>query len=115
MNGYAEGVLTTTHVQSRRLAAVQAPVIPIVGRWIAETPGTHLARPGRRLVRPAARGDRGGAARSDRALGDHRYGPVEGLPTLVEALEEKLARENGIAVRPREPRASSPPAATWRS
>jgi hypothetical protein len=30
----------TTHAQSRRLAAVQAPVIPIVGRWIAETPGT---------------------------------------------------------------------------
>src|SRR6478609_8544277 len=26
--------------QSRRLAAVQLPVIPIVARWIAETPGT---------------------------------------------------------------------------
>lgn len=33
-------------------------------------------------------------------LGDHRYGPVEGLPDLVETLEAKLARENGIRVRP---------------
>lgn len=34
------------------------------------------------------------------SLGDHRYGPVEGLPALVEAIEAKLARENGIIVRP---------------
>jgi len=27
-------------IESRRLAAVQTPVIPIVSRWIAETPGT---------------------------------------------------------------------------
>lgn len=31
---------------------------------------------------------------------DHRYGPVEGLPSLVAALEGKLARENGIHVAP---------------
>ena len=30
----------STFRESRRLAAVQTPVIPIVGRWIAETPGT---------------------------------------------------------------------------
>ncbi len=40
------------------------------------------------------------ARRFGATLGDHRYGPVEGLPELVEALESKLARENGIAVRP---------------
>ena len=34
------------------------------------------------------------------ALADHRYGPVEGLPDLVSAVETKLARENGIIVRP---------------
>jgi aspartate/methionine/tyrosine aminotransferase len=33
-------------------------------------------------------------------LADHRYGPVEGLPALVAAIEDKLARENGIIVRP---------------
>lgn len=32
--------------------------------------------------------------------GDHRYGLVEGLPGLLEALETKLARENQIVVRP---------------
>lgn len=31
---------------------------------------------------------------------DHRYGPVEGLPDLVEALEAKLAAENRIPARP---------------
>ena len=31
---------------------------------------------------------------------DHRYGPVEGLPDLIDALEAKLAAENGIRVRP---------------
>jgi aspartate/methionine/tyrosine aminotransferase len=34
------------------------------------------------------------------ALSDHRYGPVEGLPELVAVVEAKLARENGIVVRP---------------
>jgi aspartate/methionine/tyrosine aminotransferase len=31
---------------------------------------------------------------------EHRYGPVEGLPVLIDALGEKLARENGIDVGP---------------
>ena len=31
---------------------------------------------------------------------DHRYGLVEGLPALLDALETKLARENNIRVRP---------------
>ena len=39
------------------------------------------------------------ARRFGNALTDHRYGPVEGLPALVEAIEDKLARENGIRVR----------------
>ena len=33
-------------------------------------------------------------------LAEHRYGPVEGLPDLVAAIEAKLANENGILVRP---------------
>ena len=89
-------------LQSRRLAAVQTPVIPIVGRWTAETPGTISLGQGIVVVRPAARSDRGRATFGG-ALDDHRYGPVEGLPALVEALEDKLARENGIRVRPGEP------------
>ena len=33
-------------------------------------------------------------------LGEHRYGPVEGSAELVGLIEAKLARENGITVRP---------------
>src|SRR5690606_25628949 len=34
------------------------------------------------------------------AIEDHRYGPVEGQAPLVEMIEAKLRRENGIVVRP---------------
>ena len=40
------------------------------------------------------------ARRFGGATSDHRYGPVEGLPALVDLLEAKLASENGIQVRP---------------
>ena len=88
-----------TRAESRRLASVQPPVIPIVGRWIAETPGTISLGQGIVSYSPppevvASVQQFGGSA------GDHRYGPVEGLPPLVAALESKLAGENGIRVRP---------------
>ncbi len=85
--------------ESRRLAAVQPPVIPIVGRWTAETPGTISL--GQGIVSYAPPPEVNEAVRRfGSALSDHRYGPVEGLPALVAALESKLARENGIVARP---------------
>lgn len=85
--------------QSRRLAAVQTPVIPVVSRWIAETPGTISLGQGVVSYPPPPE-----ALAAARAFGgapaDHRYGPVEGLPEVITALEEKLSRENAIAVRP---------------
>ena len=85
--------------QSRRLAAVQTPVIPVVGRWTAETPGTISLGQGIVSYGPPA-----AAVEASRAFGDqmadHRYGPVEGLADLVTAIEHKLASENQIAVRP---------------
>jgi aspartate/methionine/tyrosine aminotransferase len=85
--------------QSRRLASVQAPVIPIVGRWTADTPGTISL--GQGVVSYGPPGEALEAARQfGSSLADHRYGPVEGLPTLVHALEAKLAAENRIRVRP---------------
>ena len=87
------------HSQSRRLAAVQAPVIPIVGRWTAETPGTISLGQGVVSYQPPPQAIAAARAFGD-TLQDHRYGPVEGLPPLVDAIEHKLARENGIAVRP---------------
>lgn len=90
---------TTLHSQSRRLEAVQTPVVPIVGRWIAGTPGTISLGQGIVSYGPppevAAAVQQFGAA-----VEDHRYGPVEGQAPLVEMLEQKLLRENAIAVRP---------------
>ena len=85
--------------QSRRVAAVQPPVIPIVGRWIAETPGTISLGQGVVSYSPPPQVLEA-VARFGSSLADHRYGPVEGLPPLVEAIESKLSRENGIVVRP---------------
>jgi aspartate/methionine/tyrosine aminotransferase len=85
--------------QSRRIAAVQAPVIPTVGRWIAATPGTISLGQGVVSYPPPAE-----ALAAARAFGGdptaHRYGPVEGLSTLIDALADKLARENRIQVEP---------------
>ena len=85
--------------QSRRLAGVQPPVIPIVARWTAETPGPISLGQGVVSYTPPATVQESLRTFGD-SLADHRYGPVEGLPALVGAIERKLLRENGIAVRP---------------
>lgn len=83
--------------QSFRLAAVQSPIIPVVSRWIAETPGTVSL--GQGVVSygpPDAAVD---ALRMfPRDPSDHRYGPVEGEPALIALIEAKLAKDNGIEV-----------------
>ena len=78
---------------------MQSPVIPIVGRWTAETAGTISLGQGVVSYAPPPEVTEA-VRRFGSSLADHRYGPVEGLPPLVAALEAKLARENGIAVRP---------------
>ena len=83
--------------QSRRIAAVQSPIIPVVSRWIAETPGTVSL--GQGIVSygpPDSAIDALRTFPTDPA--DHRYGAVEGEPTLLALIEEKLRRENGIEV-----------------
>lgn len=80
-----------------RMDAVQAPIIPILGEIIRQTPGTislgqgvvHYGPP------PAA------LDAAAEALGDpvtHEYGDGAGAPPLVARIEEKLRRENGIDV-----------------
>jgi aspartate/methionine/tyrosine aminotransferase len=93
-------VINSAHSQSRRLASVQAPVIPIVGRWTADTPGTISLGQGVVSYEPPVEAI-DAARRFGGSLNDHRYGPVEGLKPLVDAIEGKLAAENGIRVRPR--------------
>ena len=84
-------VISGLNRQSRRLAAVQAPVIPIVGRWTAETPGTTSLGQGVVSYEPPPKALEA-AHRFGGTLTDHRYGPVEGLPKLVQTIEAKLAR-----------------------
>ena len=85
------------HTQSRRLASVQTPIIPIVSRWIADTPGTVSL--GQGVVSYGPPDDAVAALRSFPAnASDHRYGAVEGEAPLVALIEEKLRPENGIDV-----------------
>jgi aspartate/methionine/tyrosine aminotransferase len=82
---------------SRRLEAVQTPVIPVVAELIRENPGTislgqgvvNYAPPPQALAAVAAFG-------ADPA--EHKYQVAAGLPALVDALIRKLAAENGVAV-----------------
>src|SRR5687767_14149422 len=86
----------TPRAPVRRMLDVQTPVIPVVSRWIAETPGTISL--GQGIV---SRGPPPEAIDALRGFpshaSDHRYGPVEGLPDLVDLIAAKLAAENGIA------------------
>jgi aspartate/methionine/tyrosine aminotransferase len=83
--------------QSRRVAAVQSPIIPVVSRWIAETPGTVSLGQG-----VVSYGPPDAAIDALRTFptnpSDHRYGDVEGEPALLSLIEDKLRRENGIEV-----------------
>lgn len=82
---------------SRRMQAVQAPVIPDVAALIAGNPGTislgqgvvHYGPPPETFA--AIEGFGGAPA-------DHHYRSAGGIPELHEALRSKLARENGIQV-----------------
>ncbi|NQW04534.1 MAG: pyridoxal phosphate-dependent aminotransferase [Acidobacteria bacterium] len=83
------------HSESQRMASVQTPIIPIVSRWIAETPGTVPLGQG-----VVSYGPPDAAVDALRTFpsnsGDHLYGAVEGEAHLVALIEDKLRRENGI-------------------
>jgi aspartate/methionine/tyrosine aminotransferase len=85
--------------QSARLAAVQAPIIPNVGQFIAETPGTISLGQGMVSWGPPPEALTA-LARLAQEPDLHRYGAVEGDADLVEVIERKLAAENGIRTRP---------------
>jgi aspartate/methionine/tyrosine aminotransferase len=78
------------------MAAVQAPIIPVIGELIRTHPGTISLGQGVVYYGPPA-------SAWDRVQDffgkpeHHRYGPVQGDPRLLELIARKLQDENGIA------------------
>lgn len=77
------------------MAAVQAPIIPVVGDWIRRHPGTISLAQGVVYYAPPPQAK--AAVEAYLRHGDYRYGPVQGEPELIEAIAAKLRCENGIA------------------
>src|SRR5438034_11209091 len=77
--------------------AVEAPVIPVIGEIIRQTPGTISL--GQGIVHygpPPAAIDAARRAAADPA--SHEYQADAGLPILIDRIGAKLQRENGIDV-----------------
>jgi aspartate/methionine/tyrosine aminotransferase len=78
------------------MRTVQAPIIPTVGHWIREHPGTVSLAQGVVFYPPPP----AALLAAERYLqhGQHKYGAVQGLASLRAAIAAKLKCENGIAV-----------------
>ena len=76
---------------------VQTPVIPAVGRLVRDHPGTISLGQGVVGYAPPPEA-LAAAARFAADPENHKYGPVEGIPALLGAIESKLAADNGITV-----------------
>lgn len=80
---------------SRTIAAVQAPIIPVVGEWIRNTPGTLSLGQGMVSYPPPAN-----ALAAIRDFGSrpeqHQYGSALGDQRLLSLIEAKLRDENRI-------------------
>lgn len=83
---------------SQRLQNVQAPVIPIVGEWIRQNPGTISL--GQGVVYygpPSAAADQ--IATFFQEPKNHLYKAVEGIPGLITRIENKLKEDNEITLK----------------
>ena len=75
---------------------VQTPMIPVVGEWIVQHPGTISLGQGIVHYAPPAQVT---AAVAKAVQGEpriHRYGMVRGIPELLAPIERKIAAENQI-------------------
>ncbi len=80
---------------SQRMELVQTPIIPIVGHLIKENPGTISLAQGVVYYGPPPEVAEKIATFGNRQQ-DHRYGPVQGIPDLIDLIKDKLRRENGV-------------------
>ena len=80
-----------------RMEAVQSPLIPVVGEWIRQNPGTISLGQGVVSYPPPPEAI---AAVTDffSKPANHKYQAVEGIPALRKAIEHKLKVENNITI-----------------
>jgi aspartate/methionine/tyrosine aminotransferase len=84
---------------NRRMAAVQAPAIPLVGDLIRATPGTISLGQGVVGYGPPAQAiDRIRDFLAEPQ--NHKYQAVHGIPQLLAQLQRKLREENGVEMGP---------------
>jgi aspartate/methionine/tyrosine aminotransferase len=81
---------------AQRMQAVQSPIIPIVGQWIRECPGTISLGQGVVHYGPPEQTTR--RLQDFLSAQNHKYQAVDGIPQLRDALADKLSRENGIVL-----------------
>lgn len=86
-----------TYPIANRIKTVQTPVIPTVGEWVTEHPGTISLGQGVVHYSPPSEIDDGLIDFKSDPL-HHRYKLVQGIPELLQAIEEKLRRDNGMAI-----------------
>ena len=83
---------------AKRITCVQAPVIPIVGEWVASNPGTISLGQGVVYYPPPSEIEEGIMDFHADPV-NHRYKLVQGIPKLLQIIESKLSIENGIQVQ----------------
>jgi len=89
--------VTNCMQQALRMAAVQAPIIPVVGELIRQNPGTISLGQGVVFYEPPpAAFEQLAQFRAAPQL--HKYQAVYGIPALLEQIETKLQTENGLAL-----------------
>ena len=82
---------------SKRLDAVQSPIIPYIGELTLNNPGTISFGQGIAFYGPPTEAFSSVQQRlTDESI--NRYGPVEGIPELQHALTNKLKVVNGIEI-----------------
>ena len=89
-------------IDSKRMQAVQSPVIPHVAALIRDNPGTISLGQGVVHYPPPPQAMQA-VAHFGGAIVEHHYQAARGLPELREELRQKLACENRIEVRRPDP------------
>ena len=83
--------------ESKRMSAVQMPMIPVVGEWVAQHPGTiSLGQGVVHYSAPAAVHQACATSAIEPRV--DRYALVRGIDELLEQIETKVCSENGIAM-----------------